>query len=169
MTHIGLVFGHLICIPARFHGFFLQCYQSLVGARKQIDGAKNNKNGKFLWNARGLQNFPQGITEHRVECIFDVDKGNVSRFIHFFRFFDDWTNWGNVFGCTSSSSETSSFTAAVVVEGWSYALQKDHCKQLSRDGDRVLLCRDGLSIPPCFLCSSKRENDSPSPIIGDDC
>ena len=39
--------------------------------------------------------------------------------------------------------------------------------RLAFRGWRVGLCHDGLSIPPCFLCSSKRENDSPSPIIGD--
>ena len=82
-------------------------------------------------------------------------KSNVGKSIKLLRFFDDLTNCENVFGCTSSSSETSLSKAAVVVEGWSDAFQKDNCKQPFR-GWRVGLCRDGLSIPPCFLCSSKK-------------
>ena len=38
-----------------------------------------------------------------------------------------------MFGFTSSSSETSVFTPAV--EGWSDVFQKDHCKQLSMNGE----------------------------------
>ena len=57
-----------------------------------------------------------------------------------------------MFGCTSSSSETSLFkAAAVVVEGWSDALQKDHCKHLSGDGKygyaaMVIGCQYKLSV-----------------------
>ena len=63
--------------------------------------------------------------------------GNVGRLIKFLRFFYDLTNCKNLFGCrpTSSRSETSLFTATVVVECWSDALQKDHGKQLSGDGE----------------------------------
>ena len=63
--------------------------------------------------------------------------GNVGRLIKFLRLFDDLTNCKKKIGCrpTSSLSETSLFTATVVVEGWSDALQKDHGKQLSWDGE----------------------------------
>ena len=64
-----------------------------------------------------------------------VDKGNVGKLIKFLRFFDDLTNCENLFSCTSSCSEASLFTVTVVVEGWSDALQKDHGKQLSGDGE----------------------------------
>ena len=55
--------------------------------------------------------------------------------MEFLRFFDDLTDCENLFGCTSSRSKASLFTATVVVEGWSDALQKDHGKQLSGDGE----------------------------------
>ena len=45
------------------------------------------------------------------------------------------TNCETLFGCTSPSCETSMFTTAVVVLGWSDALRKDHGKQLSGDGE----------------------------------
>ena len=103
---------------------------------------------------------------HWVKGSFEVDKSNVGRLIKFLRLFDDLTNCENVFGWTSSSSETSLFKAAVVVEGWSDALQKDHCKQLSGDGESGYATMVwAYLLVSCVL--PKEENDSPSPIIGD--
>ena len=109
-----------------------------------------------------LQNCPQGITGHWVEGSFEIDKCNLGRRITLFVCFHDLTNYG----CISSSSETSLFTPAAVVGGWSAALPQDHCRQLSVEWENGCAAMVWAYRLVSFVLSNE-ENDSRSPIIGD--
>ena len=56
-------------------------------------------------------------TRSRADCSSMEGHSSLSTaLVKFFRFFDDLTNCKTLFGSTASSSETSLFTAAAVVE-----------------------------------------------------
>ena len=69
-----------------------------------------------------------------------------------------------MFGRTSSSSEISLFTAAVVVEDWSDALHQDHCKQLCGDWEEKVAAMVRAYLLVAFVLPS-RDNGSPSSVI----
>ena len=62
----------------------------------------------MVWYSHLLQNFPQFIVIHTVECFGIVDKAEIDVFLELSCFFDDPADIGNLISGSSAFSKTSS-------------------------------------------------------------